>query len=100
MINATEIDQAYEDKPGLKLMADLKRRVSDSPLLALGVAVGAGALAYGLLRPRPKQFRGVAGAVANAVGGRGTTGRAFKAAIGSLALSYLNRRFRSKMPWR
>ncbi len=105
MINAHEIHRADDDQsrqpgqPGMKFVAGLKRRISDSPLLAVGAAIGAGALAYGLLKPRPKQYGGVAGAVARAVGRQMRPKRTLKTAIGSLALGYLNRRVRSKLRW-
>lgn len=99
MIKTNLIQPEAENKPERTFLNGLKQQVADSPLLALGAAVGAGALAYGLLKPRPKPYRGVASAVASAVGKRSSSGRMLKTAIGSLALNYLNRRLRSKFRW-
>jgi hypothetical protein len=99
MINANQIQHEAEGKPERTFMEGLKQRVADSPLLALGAAVGAGALAYGLLKPRPKPYRGVTSAVAKAVGRRSSSGRMLKTAVGSLALNFLNRKLRSKIRW-
>ena len=70
MINADQVQREARNKPGQTILDGVKQRVAESPLLALGAAVGAGALAYGLLKPKPKPYRGVAGVVASAVNRR------------------------------
>lgn len=103
MINATEVHHVYEEESPSSYWPVLKRRVSKSPLTALGVAVGAGFLAYGLLKPKPKQGKNIIGKAAKAIGGHGMrsrAGRSLKSVIGSLALAYLNRKVNSKLRWR
>ena len=98
MIDTYQIQQDLEHKEN-NFLSGLKQHVAESPLLALGAAAGAGALAYGLLRPKPTSYRGVANAVVSAVGRRSSPQRMLKTAVGSLALNYLNRRLRSKFHW-
>lgn len=99
MINAQQIQHENENKPQRTVFGGLKQHVNDSPLLAIGAAAGVGALAYVLLMPRPKTHRGITGAVASAFGGRSSAAKTVKAAIGSLAISYLTRKLRSRIRW-
>jgi hypothetical protein len=103
MVNANEVHHDYEKESPADYWSVLKQRVRESPLTALGVAAGAGFLAYGLLKPKLKRRQGLIGKVANAVGGRGVrsrAGRTLKSVVGSLALSYLSRKVNSKLRWR
>jgi hypothetical protein len=103
MINATEVHHIYEEESPSNSWSALKRRVGKSPLIALGVAAGAGLLAYGLLKPKLKQRQDLIGKAANAIGAhkmRSRAGRTLKSVIGSLALSYLSRKVNSKLRWR
>jgi hypothetical protein len=102
MINANDVPRAYEDYPH-RYWTGIKQRISESPLTALGVAAGAGFLAYTLLKSGSRRHQSIAGRAANYIPGsrmRANAGRSIKAAIGSLALSYLNRKARSKLRWR
>jgi hypothetical protein len=103
MINTTEVHRVYEEESPANYWSVLKRQVSESPLAALGLAAGAGFLAYRLLKPKPKGRQGLINKAANAIGGRGMgsrAGRTLKSVIGSLAPGYLNRKVSSKLPWR
>jgi hypothetical protein len=103
MINATEVHQIYEEEAPANFWSVLKRRVRESPLTALGVAAGAGFLAYGLLKPKQKRRQNFIGRAAKAVsgsGGRSRAERTLKSVIGSLALSYLSRKLNSMLRWR
>src|SRR5262245_43325331 len=103
MINATEVHKIYEEETPANYWSVLKRRVRESPLTALGVAAGAGFLAYGLLKPKQKRRRNYIGRAVNAVSGGGRRSRAeraLKSVIGSLALRYLSRKLNSKLRWR
>ncbi len=101
MINATEVHRVYEDSPN-RYWSVIKRRVSDSPLSALGIAAGAGFLAYGLLKPKPQPQNLVSRAAGLIRGRRMRSGaeRTFKAVVGSLALRYLSRKVNSSLRWR
>jgi cobalamin biosynthesis protein CobD/CbiB len=78
----------------------IRRQVNESPLVALGVAAGAGVLAWSLLKPRAKKHQGVARRMVGAIGNQVRPARrSFKAAVGSLALAYLNRKLRSRLHW-
>jgi hypothetical protein len=98
MVNVTEVHRVY-DEAQMGGWAALKRQVSNSPLTALGVAAGVGALAYGLFKPKPKRRLGAARKVAGAIGKRVHPRQTLKAVVGTLALNYLNRKLRSKLHW-
>jgi hypothetical protein len=102
MINANDIHRVYEEPPA-GYWSVLKRRVSESPLTSLTVAAGAGLLAYGLLKPKPKKRNAFIGKAAKAIGlskARSSARRTLKSVVGSLALSYLTRKLNSKLRWR
>jgi hypothetical protein len=67
MINANDIHRVYEESPA-GYWSVLKRRVSESPLTSLTVAAGAGLIAYGLLKPKPKKRNAFIGKAAKAIG--------------------------------
>jgi hypothetical protein len=102
MINANDIHRVYEESP-TGYWSVLKRRVSESPLTSLTVAAGAGLLAYGLLKPKPKKRNAFIGKVAKAMGvskARSSARRTLKSAVGSLALRYITHKLNSKLRWR
>jgi hypothetical protein len=99
MINANDVHHVYEESP-TGYWSVLKRRVGESPLTSLAVAAGAGALAYGLLKPKPKKWNGFIGKAAKAIGvskARSSARRTIKSVVGSLTLSYLARKLNSKL---
>ena len=103
MIKATEVDQIYKEEAPTNFWSVLKQRVRESPLTALGVAAGAGFIAYGLVKPKQKRRQNYIVRAANAIGGgvgRSRAKRTLKSVIGSLAVSYLTRKLNSKLRWR
>ena len=99
MINANDIHRVYEESP-TGYWSVLKRWVGESPLTSLAVAAGAGALAYTLLKPKPKKRNEFIGKAAKAIGiskARSSARRTLKSVAGSLALSYLTRKLNSKL---
>jgi hypothetical protein len=99
MINANDIHRVYEESP-TGYWPVLKRWVGESPLISLAVAAGAGALAYTLLKPKPKMRNVFIGKAAKAIGvskARSSARRTLKSVAGSLALSYLTRKLNSKL---
>jgi hypothetical protein len=102
MINANDIHRVYEESP-TGYWSVLTRLVGASPLTSLAVAAGAGALAYTLLKPKPKMRNVFIGKAAKAIGvskARSSARRALKSVVGSLALSYLTRKLNPKLRWR
>ena len=103
MINATEVHRIDVEESRTNYWSVLKGRIRESPLTALGVAAGAGFLAYSLLKPKPKTRQNIIGKAADAVGVRKAqvkASRTLKSIVGSLALSYLSRKLNSKLRWR
>jgi hypothetical protein len=99
MINVNDIRRGYEESPA-GYWSVLKRRVGESPLTSLAVAAGAGALAYTLLKPRPKKRNEFIRKAAKAIGvsnARSGAQRRLKSVVGSLALGYLTRKLNSKL---
>jgi hypothetical protein len=99
MINANDIHRVNEES-ATGYWSVLKRRVGESPLTSLAVAVGAGALAYTLLKPKPKMRNVLIGKAARAIGvgkARSSARRTLNSVVGSLALSYLTRKLNSKL---
>ncbi len=103
MIYSNDVHSVDDEEHPHRYWAAIKQRISESPLTALGVAAGAGFLAYTLLKSTSRKHQSIAGRAANFIGGRrmrANAGRSIKSAIGSMALGYLNRKARSKLGWR
>jgi hypothetical protein len=101
MFKTPKIYRGSQNNPVSNSWSAIRRQVNESPLVALGVAAGAGALAWSLLKPRSKKHQGIARKMVGAIGNQVRPARStFKAAVGSLALAYLNRKLRSRLHWR
>jgi hypothetical protein len=101
MIRTTEDHRGYETPA--HYWSVVKRQVSESPLTSLGLAAGAGLLAYNLMKSKSDRRQNFISKATRAVASRGKqsgVSRTFKSLVGSLALGYLNRRLRSKLRWR
>lgn len=99
MIKANDIRRDHEESL-TDYWSVLKRRVSESPLTSMAVAAGAGALAYTLLKPKPKKRSEFIGKAAKAIGvskARSSARRTLRSVVGSLALSYLTHKLNSKL---
>src|SRR5262245_30338195 len=100
MYNATEDHREFDTSSQAETNSKVRHHITNSPLLALGAAVGAGALAGLLLRPGSKKKLSLAGRVMkniNGISAHKKIKRDFKAAVGTLTLNYLNRKFKHKL---
>ena len=100
MINSTEVPGKYDKSLHTDPNNNVRQQIINSPLLALGAAIGAGVLAGLLFKPRSKGESNLAGNVMKSINGislRKKIKRDFKAVVGSLALGYLNRKLKNKL---
>jgi hypothetical protein len=101
MFKSNEVHRVYEAPA--HYWSVVKRQVSESPMTAIGVAAGAGLLAYSLLKPKPARRQNFFVKASRAVTNRrmrSGASRTLKSLVGSLALGYINRRLKSKLHWR